>query len=121
MDVEMGFSTPISYVPHYASKYTYDMTYFQRCYNTILHYYEEAIRRFSYIPAQNRLAKTYFRKGIESAIPHLLHVQRNISVILTNTNQALQLHPQVGAQVNVGGMHLTKSNPLPNNLLVSTF
>lgn len=118
MDDAMGIMTPHSFVPHPATKYDKNMTYFQRCYNTLLYVYEAAVRKFSYMPAQNKLAKKYFRDAFDGEIPNLLSVEKNISVMLSNTHRLTNTRPKMSAQVDIAGAHLKEPSQLKSELQV---
>jgi hypothetical protein len=120
MDEVMGISTQYSFVPHPVSKYTKKMTFIQRSYNTLLYLHEAAVRRFSYMPAQNKLAKKYFRESFEGEIPDLSVVQKRISVMLSNTHRLTNTRPKMAAQVDIAGAHLKESvDELPRHIYVS--
>ena len=119
IDEAMGFLTPYSFIPHPVSKYENNMTYIQRCYNTLLHLFEAAVRKFSYIPAQDRLAKKYFHDGIKGDIPHIQDVIKNISLVLSNSFRVAQKRPKMASQVDIGSAHIRDTYSLPTNLKVS--
>lgn len=56
----MGILTPWSFVPHPVLSYVSDMTFTQRCYNFLLSLTDAVIRKYYYMPSQDRLAKKYF-------------------------------------------------------------
>lgn len=114
----MGIMTPNSFVPHPVTKFENSMTYMQRCFNALIYVYEAAVRRFSYIPAQNNLAKKYFRSGINGELPHIQVVINKISLVLSNTYRMSQNRPQMASQVNIAGLHLTDDSNLPPELKV---
>ncbi|KAG5674708.1 hypothetical protein PVAND_004660 [Polypedilum vanderplanki] len=114
MDEVMGILTQPSFVPHPATKYGKEMTFIQRSYNTLLYFYETAVRRFSYMPAQNKLARKYFKDAFDGEIPDLSVVQKRISVILSNTHRLTNTRPKMAAQVDIAGAHLKeKYDALP--------
>jgi hypothetical protein len=120
MDEVMGILTQHSFVPHPASKYGKEMSFIQRSYNTLLYLYESAVRRFSYMPAQNKLAKRYFRDAFEGDIPDLSVVQKRISAMLANTHRLTNTRPKMAAQVDIAGAHLKEpEEPLSRYLKVS--
>lgn len=116
----MGLLTPLSFVPHPVLPYTEDMTFLQRVYNVFLSAYDALLWRFNYMPAQNKLARKYFRDGIEGEIPHVIRMEREISVMLVNTHRSLNNpRPQMPGQIDIGGAHLRSPLLLPADLQVS--
>lgn len=72
------------------------------------------------MPAQNKLARKYFRDGIEGEIPHVIRMEREISVMLVNTHRSLNNpRPQMPGQIDIGGAHLRSPLLLPADLQVS--
>jgi glucuronosyltransferase len=119
VDEAMGVMTPYSFIPHPVTKYENDMTYLQRCYNTLLHLFEAAVRKFSYIPAQDKLVKKYFHDGIKGDMPHIQDIIRNISVVLSNSFRVAQKRPKMVSQVDIGSAHIKDPYTLPSDLKVS--
>jgi len=115
----MGIMTPYSFIPHPVSKYENDMTYLQRCYNTLLHLFEAAVRKFSYIPAQDKLVKKYFRDGINGDMPHIQNIIKNISAVLSNSFRVAQKRPKMVSQIDIGSAHIRDTYSLPTDLKVS--
>ena len=114
----MGVMTPYSFIPHPVSKYENNMTYLQRCYNTLLYLFEAAVRKFSYIPAQDSLAKKHFRDGINGDMPHIQDIIKNISLVLSNSFRVAQKRPKMASQVDIGSAHIRDTYSLPSNLKV---
>lgn len=106
----MGIMTPHSFVPHPVTKYEKEMTYMQRCYNALLYVYEAAVRRFSYLPAQNKLAQKYFQGGISGTVPNVKDMIKKISLILSNSYLITPDRPKMAAQINVAGLHMKDDN-----------
>lgn len=114
MDEAMGISTSFTIVPHSMSKYDYTMSFKQRCYNALLYMYEAAIRKFSYLPAQNKLAKKYFKDAFDGQPPDLSKIQ--ISAIIINTHRDFNNKPKVSAQVDIPGIQIKPNKALHENL-----
>lgn len=60
MDRAMGLLTPWSFVPHPILLYMDDMTFSQRCYNFLVSAVDALIRKYYYMPQQDKLAQKYF-------------------------------------------------------------
>lgn len=119
MDQSMGLLTPLSFVPHPLLPYTDNMSFRQRAYNALLTAYESFFRRFSYISSQNKLARKYFRDGIEGDIPHVVKMERDTSVMLVNYHSSLGLpRPTMPGQINIAGAHIRPPLRLPNDFIV---
>lgn len=120
MDRAMGLYTPLSLVPHPVLAYTEDMTLLQRCYNSLISTYESLLRQFNYIPAHNKLAKKYFRDGIDGEIPHVTKLVRDISVMLVNSHPSFhQPRPKMPGQIDIAGAHIRSAYKLPADIDVS--
>lgn len=109
MDEAMGISTPYTLIPHTITKYDYKMNFFQRCYNAMLYMYEGAVRKFSYFPAQNKMAKKYFKEAFPNGkVPDVTDVE--IESILVNAHRNSVARPKVVTQVDIAGAHIEKSS-----------
>lgn len=60
MDRAMGLLTPWSFVPHPILLYVDEMSFSQRCYNFLISTTDALIRKYYYLPRQDKLAKKYF-------------------------------------------------------------
>lgn len=119
MDLAKGLLTPLSFVPHPVLPYIEEMTFLQRVYNVFLTAYDAVLWRFNYMPAQNKLARKYFREGIQGEIPHVIRMERDISVMLVNTHRSLNIpRPQMPGQIDVAGAHVRPASLLPNDFQV---
>lgn len=67
--------------------YTDNMSFFERWHNAIISFYDEIIRRFVYLPAEQKLTKKYF-SHLEP-LPSLNELLKSISVMFVNTHRAL--------------------------------
>lgn len=122
MDQSMGLLTPLSFVPHSSLPYVEDMTFMQRCYNSFITVYDVILRRLNYIPAQNKLAQKHFKAGIEGEIPHVLKMERDISVMLVNSHNSLDKpRPKMPGLIDIGGAHIKASLTLPADPLTVSF
>ena len=116
----MGHVTPLSFIPHQNLPFSDEMSFLQRAYNVFTATYDLFLRRFNYIPAQNKLANKYFRDGIEGEIPDVSKLEKEISLTLVNSHRSLETpRPQMPTQINVGAAHIGQAYHLPKDLLVS--
>jgi glucuronosyltransferase len=107
MDQSMGFLPPLSFVPHSDLPYVDDMTFQQRIYNTFVTAYDAVFRRLNYIREQNKLAKKHFGKFIEGELPHVLDMEREVSVVLVNSHKSVEKpRPKMPGLVEIGGAHV---------------
>ncbi|KAF5282555.1 hypothetical protein FQA39_LY04962 [Lamprigera yunnana] len=102
-----------SYFPYYATRYSDKMNFRERLYNFLYVYYELFYRKFISTPIETKLAKEYFGENI----PPFEEVERNISILLCNTDPNLEypldLPPNV---IPVGGLQIQPPKPLPQDL-----
>lgn len=111
MDRAMGQFTPLSFVPHPVLKYTEPMSFLQRSYNVFLSFFESTFRRFYYLPAQNKLARKYFREAITGEIPHVIRLEKQVSIQLVNYHKATHApRPKMPGQIDIAGAHIKLSN-----------
>lgn len=122
MDQSMGFLTPLSFVPHSSLPYVEDMTFLQRVFNVFITAYDVVLRRLNYIPAQNKLAQTHFAAGIKGTIPHVLNMEREISVMLVNSQCSLEKpRPKMPGLIDVGGAQVKSPINLPADPITVSF
>lgn len=77
-----------------------NMTFYERFYNTMLSAYDWIIRRYYYIPSEEKLAKKYFSHL--SPLPSLEELIHNVSVVLTNSHRATALpRPSMPGSQNI--------------------
>ena len=119
MDHSMGLLTPLSFVVHHNLPYTPEMSFLQRCYNAFITTYDSFYRNFFYIPAQNKLAKKYFKESFDGNVPHINDIEKEIAVILVNHHRVLDHpRPKINGQVDIGGAHIKKPLNLPPDMNV---
>lgn len=87
LDRQFGLRTPLSIVPHWMLSFTDDMSFFQRWYNLMISLYDEAVRKFVYLPVQEQFARKYFAHL--EPLPALDDLLHSVSVVLINTHRAL--------------------------------
>ncbi|XP_055588576.1 UDP-glycosyltransferase UGT4-like [Uranotaenia lowii] len=118
MDRAMGLLTPWSFVPHPVLLYMDEMTFSQRCYNFMISLADAVIRRYYYMPQQDKMAKTYFAtiEGPESS-PSVYELEKGISVMLINSHiSTFAPRPAISGLVNVAGAHIKPAKPLPADI-----
>ncbi|XP_023165177.2 UDP-glucuronosyltransferase 2B13 isoform X2 [Drosophila hydei] len=117
MDHAMGILTPWSVIPHLLLSHTDKMTFSQRAYNAYLSLYDAVIRRWHYMPLMQQLAEKYFGSAIEGALPNVLDLERNISLMLINSHRSVDLpRPSMPGLINVGGAHIRPAQKLPADI-----
>lgn len=118
MDRAMGLLTPWSFVPHPILLYVDEMSFSQRCYNFLISTTDALIRKYYYLPRQDKLAKKYFAsiEGPES-FPSVDELEKSISVMLINSHVSTSSpRPSISGLVNVAGAHIKPENPLPHDI-----
>lgn len=118
MDRAMGLLTPWSFVPHPILLYMDDMTFSQRCYNFLVSAVDALIRKYYYMPRQDKLAQKYFSaiEGPES-FPSVYELEKSISVMLINSHVSTSPpRPSISGLVNVAGAHIQPAKPLPADI-----
>jgi glucuronosyltransferase len=109
----LGEEEQPSHVPFFMSSFTNQMNLFQRTVNTF------TTHLFGYFIHQFHHDKIHaiVRKTILPDCPPLLELERNISLVFTNThpslNYARAMPPVI---VEVGGIHCRPARPLPQDL-----
>lgn len=120
MDLAMGHQTQLSHVPHEFLPYSNAMTFFQRINNVYVATYEAMLRRFSYIPSQNKLAQKYFKDATDGEMPQILKFEKHISVMLVNYHRSLHIpRPRMPAQIDIAGAHIRPALKLAEDINVS--
>lgn len=113
MDEAMGVIPSFPIVPHSSSKYDYKMTFMQRTYNALLYMYESAIRKFSFLPAQNKLAQKVFKNEFKE-VPQISQV--GIDAIIVNNHRDFNLKPKVSAQLDIPAVHIKPVGSLSEDI-----
>ncbi|XP_067624755.1 UDP-glucosyltransferase 2-like isoform X2 [Eurosta solidaginis] len=117
MDNTMGLLTPWAFIPHLLLSHTDQMTFTQRAYNTYLSLYDMVMRRWYYMPQMQKMAEKYFTGFIDGPLPHVLDLEKNISLMLINSHRSIDVpRPTMPGLVNVGGLHIKKPKHLPQDL-----
>src|SRR5690349_2357897 len=117
MDRIMGSLTPYSFVPHLVLKdYDDNMNFFERAHNFMFSLFDVVLRRYFYMPAQDKLAQEHF-SSLEGPLPSIFELEKSISMILVNNHFAMiKPRPLMPGIVNVGGAHIQPVKPLPDDL-----
>ncbi|XP_055542683.1 UDP-glycosyltransferase UGT5-like [Wyeomyia smithii] len=119
IDRAFGMITPLSFVPHFFTQLTDEMSFFERCYNVIVTAYDWTYRKFVYLPAQTSLARKYFTKEDVSAesLPTVEQLDMNVSVILANNNiVSFRPRPKMIGMVDIAGLHIKPPKDLPQTV-----
>ncbi|XP_011210092.2 UDP-glucosyltransferase 2 [Bactrocera dorsalis] len=117
MDHAMGLLTPWATVPHLLVSYTDQMTFAQRAYNTYLSIYDALFRSWYYIPKMQEMAERHFGAHIDGPLPHVVDLERNISMMLINSHRSTDVpRPSMPGLIDVAGVHIKKPKPLPEDL-----
>lgn len=113
----MGSLTPYSFVPHLVLKdYDDNMNFFERAHNFMFSMFDVIVRRYFYMPAQDKLAQEHF-SSLEGPLPSIFELEKSISMILVNNHFAMiKPRPLMPGIVNVGGAHIQPVKPLPDDL-----
>lgn len=109
--IAMGSTSNPAYVPEIGFDYTDRMTFPQRLRNTIFHLAAFAYVKFT-LYGHDRIVKKYFG----SDMPSLFDIEREVSLILTNTHFSnLIPRPNVPNVIPIGGppFHLLGKTPNP--------
>lgn len=85
LDQQMGFLTPLSFVPNHLLHYSDIMTFSERWYNVFVSSYDWILRRFIYLPSEQAFAQKYF--GHLGPLPSIDDLHRNTSLYLINTHR----------------------------------
>ena len=109
----LGDDEHLSYIPFLFSSLTGKMTLSQRIVNVML-------SKFYLFVAHNfhvGTVESIVRRLVNPECPPLLDIEKNISLIFTNSHDSFNyprtLPPQV---IEVGGLHCRPANPLPDDL-----
>lgn len=111
-DRNMGLLTPYSHVSHTILSYTDEMSFTERCYNTVVSLYDWILRRWVHIPAQNEIAKRHFAHL--EPLPSVDDLIKNVSLILANAHRSIfHPRPSMPTLINIGGAQIKMPKPLP--------
>ncbi|XP_063226038.1 UDP-glycosyltransferase UGT5-like [Bacillus rossius redtenbacheri] len=102
-----------AYIPELTTTFGDSMSFPQRLYNTLLHLYTLYRIHCSYLPRVDAMTRRFFGEGF----PAVGDVRNNASLAMVNTQVGFdQPRPLVPAVVDVGGLHIGPSKPLPQHL-----
>ncbi|KAK7869407.1 hypothetical protein R5R35_000703 [Gryllus longicercus] len=110
----VGNPSPPAYVPDPFLDFSDRMSFKQRLVNTALGVLERAGRAYYYLPGMDAA----MREGFEDPdMPYIADIERRTSVVLVNSHFSVSYpRPAVPAYVQVGGLHIKKPKPLPQEL-----
>ncbi|GLG96693.1 ADP,ATP carrier protein 1 [Gryllus bimaculatus] len=110
----VGNPSPPAYVPDPFLDFGDRMTFKQRLVNTALVLLERAGRAWYYLPRMDAAMREGFG---DPDMPHIADLERNTSVMMVNSHFSVAYpRPAVPAYVQVGGLHIKKPKPLPQEL-----
>lgn len=108
----MGNPAPPSYIPNIFFQYPNDMTFLQRLQNSYLMLLMDIIFNFYSLPQHDKIVKDHFPDA-----PDISKYMYKGSVVLMNSDLSIMdSMPQTPGMVHIGGYHITKPNPLPEDL-----
>ncbi|XP_063705004.1 UDP-glycosyltransferase UGT4-like [Culicoides brevitarsis] len=116
-----GYYTPWSVVSHHLLPYNDEMSFIERAHNALICSIDWALRNFYHYPKQQALIDEYFVPHMKlmknESFPDIYKLERKVALILVNSHVALD-HPRPSMPnlINVGGIHLRPTNPLPEDL-----
>ncbi|RZC39915.1 UDP-glucuronosyltransferase 2B20-like, partial [Asbolus verrucosus] len=83
---------------------------YQRAYSAFYNIWYRLLYHWHILPQGDKVARKYFG----DSCPHLGDIERNVSLILVNTNPILHpVRPNVPAIIEMGQMHINSKKPLP--------
>lgn len=114
-----GYYTPWSVVPHHLLPYNDEMSFLERMHNGFICLIDWILRNFCHYPRQQALIDEYFGPYMKNktTFPNIYELERKVALILINSHVALD-HPRPSMPniINVGGLHLRQTKPLPRDL-----
>ncbi|XP_018324508.1 2-hydroxyacylsphingosine 1-beta-galactosyltransferase-like [Agrilus planipennis] len=101
-----------AYYPDFFLGYSYDMTLWQRFYNTLFYCFALVHRHMVVLPRHKELLKMHFPEA-----PSFEDLYYNSSLILMNTHFSIKYSvPSVPNMIDIGGYHVSPPRDLPNDL-----
>lgn len=120
MDRIFGFYSPWAIVPHHLLPFKDGMRFKERNHNVFISMFDWLLRNVHYMPKQEALAKQYFSALLTNEtqrLPTVRQMERKISIIMVNSHIAIDhQRPSMPNIVNVGGIHMRPTKPLPADL-----
>lgn len=112
VDDFVGNPAPFSYVPNLLFGFTDHMTFYERLINTLFGAYIKIYKFLVHYPIQNKILQKYFPNA-----PDVFELQKNIAIVLSNSHESIAYsRPLVPNVIPVGGLHVSKPKPLPDDL-----
>lgn len=106
----MGNELKTSYIPHFNLQATNKMNFYTRFTNFLVTHAEIVYRNYVYLKEEEKLAKTVFGSNIKS----YLEVERNMTLLLSNTDPLLDYPIALPLSIiPIGGMHIKSAKKLP--------
>ncbi|KAG5675502.1 putative UDP-glycosyltransferase [Polypedilum vanderplanki] len=114
-----GQITPWSYVPHFLSYSTDQMTLIERLENFFVSLYDAIGRKFYYLPKMTNMAREAFKKleNQQGRLPSVENLEKKIAVHLMNSHPALSYpRPKMPGMIDIAGIHIKEQKPLPKDI-----
>ncbi|XP_018570346.1 UDP-glucuronosyltransferase 1-3 isoform X1 [Anoplophora glabripennis] len=109
----LGNPTHTAYIPNNNMDYSDQMTFRERLENTVITLIHQAHYQYVTLSRDEEIARKYL--GEEAS--RIREFIRNSSLLITNSHFTLNLpRPLVPGVVEVGGLHIGKTQPLPKNI-----
>ncbi|XP_026461141.1 2-hydroxyacylsphingosine 1-beta-galactosyltransferase-like [Ctenocephalides felis] len=100
-----------SIVPFFSSKFSEDMNFLERSFNTLLYYTERFYRRKALKNSQMMAEKVY---GLD--FPFIENLEETIDLVLVNSHTSMEVpSPKLPGVVHVGGMQIKEPQPVPED------
>ncbi|VVC33708.1 Hypothetical protein CINCED_3A012882 [Cinara cedri] len=106
-----------SYIPYYALDTTDEMGFVDRLKNTVTGAIQLYAESYWYMPKMNVIMDRYLTYAGWESRPSLERMLGDVSLTLVNSHHAIGIaRPYLPGVVDVGGMHIKRPKPLPENL-----
>ncbi|XP_077291582.1 UDP-glycosyltransferase UGT5-like isoform X2 [Arctopsyche grandis] len=111
----MGSPLQLAYMPHEFLRSRGRLGLLDRLQNLYYTVYDLIGRRLVMLPRHEKLVDKHFE--FPETRPSIYELQRKVSLVLLNTHFSIDtVRPQVPGIVEIGGVHIKKPKPLPQNL-----
>uniref|UniRef100_T1GVP2 UDP-glucuronosyltransferase n=1 Tax=Megaselia scalaris TaxID=36166 RepID=T1GVP2_MEGSC len=113
----MGLVAPWSNAPHFMLPYDDNMSFKERTHNAVLTIYDLFYRNFYYLPQMQSMVNKHFANISNEPLPTIQELEKKVSLILVNSHRGTDSpRPTISGLVNVGGAHIKKPKPLPEDV-----
>ncbi|XP_055910229.1 UDP-glucosyltransferase 2-like [Eupeodes corollae] len=102
-----------AYIPYHSTMYSPEMSFWQRLENTLIFIGDTAYRRLIFLPRADATIRPFFSKDM----PYLGDISKHTAISLVNSHPAINyVEPLPPNIIEVGGMQIKNSKPLPKDL-----